>query len=175
MERHSHNQRQKFATNAAKTQACGIRVYDDLKAVLVLANMEWAARQSWGTEISVAHSTIKAKYRYDHTHDTASIKEILKVLTGADEEARDLRKAPAPGEKAEVVSKGLESLCQLVQQQPSLSSNSSDMESAYATTDSGGQSRGRSKGRRRMDKNTTSKLSPSPSTSRSPTPPPLKE
>jgi len=89
----------KFATNTAKTQAYGIRVHGYLKAVLILANMEWAARQSWGTEISAAHSTIKAKYRYDHTHDTASIKEILKVLTGANEEARDRRKAPAPGKR----------------------------------------------------------------------------
>ena len=75
---------EKFATNTAKTQAYGIRVHGYLKAVLILANMEWAAQQSWGTEISAAHSTIKAKYRYDHTHATASIKEILKVLTGAD-------------------------------------------------------------------------------------------
>jgi hypothetical protein len=73
----------KFATNAAKTQAYGIRVHDDLKAVVILANVEWAARQSWGTEISVAHGTIKA-----------------------------------------------ESLCQLVQRQPSLSSDSSNTESA---------------------------------------------
>ena len=97
--------RDTVAINVKKfaTQAYGICVHDDLKAVVILANMEWAARQSWGTEISVAHRTIKAKYRYDYTHDTASIKEILKVLTGADE-ARDRRKAPAPGEKAAMVS-----------------------------------------------------------------------
>ena len=105
---------EKFAMNVAKMQAYGIRVHNDLKAVVILANVEWAARQSWGMEISVAHCIIKAKYRYDHTHNTASIKEILKVLTGADE-ARDRRKAPAPGEKAEMVSQGLERLRQLVQ------------------------------------------------------------
>ena len=165
----------KFATNPAKTQAYGIRVHNDLKAVVIFANVEWAAQQSWGTEISVAHRTIKAKYRYNHTHNMASIKEILKVLTGADE-ARDRRKATAPGVKVEMVSQGLESLRQLVQQQPSLSLDSSDTENAYATTDSkdGGQSRGRSKSRCRMDKKSTLKLSPSPSTSRSPTPPPSK-
>ncbi len=89
---------EKFATDAAKMQAYGIRVHDDLKAVIILANVEWAAQQSWGTEISIAHCTIKAKYSYDHINDTASIKEILKVLTGADE-ARDRRKAPAPGKR----------------------------------------------------------------------------
>ena len=75
---------EKFATNAAKMQAYGIRVHDDLKAVVILASVEWAARQLWGMEISVAHRTIKAKYRYDHTHATASIKEILKVLNSTD-------------------------------------------------------------------------------------------
>ena len=87
-------------TVATKMQAYGIRVHDYLKAVVILANMEWAAQQSWGMKISVTHHTIKAKYNYNHTHATASIKEILKVLTGADK-ARDRHKAPAPGEKAE--------------------------------------------------------------------------
>jgi hypothetical protein len=71
--------------NVAKMQAYGICIHHDLKAVIILANVEWAERQSWRTVISIVHRTIKAKYRYDHTHDTASIKEILKVLTGADE------------------------------------------------------------------------------------------
>jgi len=53
-----------------------------------------------------------------------------------------------------MISQGLENLRQLVQRQPSLSSDSSDTESAYVTTDSkdGGQSRGRSKGRRCGDR-----------------------
>jgi hypothetical protein len=50
----------------------------------------------WRTEISIAHRTIKAKYRYDHTHDTNFIKDILKVLTGSDE-ARDCHKANPTG------------------------------------------------------------------------------
>jgi hypothetical protein len=36
---------EKFATNAAKTQAYGIRVHNDLKAVVILANVEWVAHQ----------------------------------------------------------------------------------------------------------------------------------
>jgi hypothetical protein len=76
---------EKFATNVAVTQAYGIRVHDDLNAVVILANVEWAARQTWCPKISVAHCTIKVKYRYDHTHDTKSIKEILIVHTGANE------------------------------------------------------------------------------------------
>ena len=37
---------EKFATNTAKTQAYGIHIHDDLKAVVILANVEWVARQS---------------------------------------------------------------------------------------------------------------------------------
>jgi hypothetical protein len=160
----------KFAANAAKTQAYGIRAHTNLKAVVILANIEWAARQSWGTEISVAHCSIKAKYRYNHSHDTNSIKEILKMLTGADK-ARDHCKATAPGETTEMVSQGMESLCQLVQRQPSLSSDSSDTESAFGMTDSEDSdwSRGRSKGLCKMDKKTPQKSS-SLSTSRPPHP-----
>ena len=112
---------------------------------------------------------------YAYNDANTLVTEIMKGLTRVDE-ARDRRKATALGEKAEMASQGLESLRKLVQRQPSLSSDSSDTESAYATTNSedGGQSRGRSKGRRRIDKKTTRKLSPSPSTSRSPTPPSLK-
>ncbi len=36
---------EKFATSAAKTQAYGIRVHNDLKAFVILANIEWVARQ----------------------------------------------------------------------------------------------------------------------------------
>ena len=63
-----------FVTNTSKTQAYGIPVHNNLKAVVILANVEWAAHQSWGTEISVAHRTIKAKYRYNPSHNTALIK-----------------------------------------------------------------------------------------------------
>jgi hypothetical protein len=104
----------KFATNTAKTQAYGIRVHDNLKTVVILTDVEWAACQPWGTEISAAHRTIKSKYRYDYTHGRASIKEILKVLTGADK-ARDCCKATAPEEKVDMVTQGLASLHQLVQ------------------------------------------------------------
>ena len=35
----------KFATNAAKMQAYGIHVHNDLKAFVILANIEWVACQ----------------------------------------------------------------------------------------------------------------------------------
>ena len=166
---------EKFATKAAKAQGYGIRVHDDLKAIVILANVEWAAQQSWGAEISVAQHKIVATYRYDHTHDKDSIRNILKILAGADE-ARDRRKATAPGGAADMVSQGMERLQLLVQQQPSFSSDSSSAtESAYYTSDSddGGKSRGRSKSRKSKSSKKSARRSHSPSTSRSPTPPPV--
>ena len=97
---------ERFATAAAKTQGYGVHVHDDLKAIVILANTEWAAQQTWGSEISVAYRKIVAKYRYNHTHDATSIRDIVKILTGADE-ARDRRRAKAPGKLADMVDQGM--------------------------------------------------------------------
>jgi hypothetical protein len=99
----------KNAPDTAKTQAYRIQVHDGLNAVVILSNIEWADHQSWGTYIGVDHHTIKAKSHYNHCHNTDSIKEIFKVLTGADK-ARYHCKAMAPGETAENSSNGMESL-----------------------------------------------------------------
>ena len=104
-------------------------------AIVILANTEWAAQQTWGSEISVAYCKIVTKYRYNHTHDAASIRDIVKMLTGADE-ARDRRKAKGPGELADIVNQGMTRLQQLVLDQPSVQyqSDSSSEESANAAT-----------------------------------------
>ncbi len=118
--------------------------------------MEWDAlfkvRSEAKEQVLAAFAAINIRKndigRYAYKDANTLVAEIMKVLTRVDK-ARDCRKATVPREKTE---------------------------SAHATTDSedGGQSRGRSKGRRRIDKKTTRKLLPFPSTLRSPTPPPLK-
>ena len=80
-----------------------MRVHSDLLAVVILANTEWAAQQTWGAEISVAHRKIVARYKYNHVHDAESIREILIILATADA-ARDRRKSKAPRELADIVS-----------------------------------------------------------------------
>ena len=67
---------ERFAVMAAKLQGIRIKIHDDLKAVVILVNVEWVAQQTWGTEVSVAHQKIKEKYQCNHVHNTASTKAI---------------------------------------------------------------------------------------------------
>ena len=159
-----------MAELATKLQGYGVRVHSDLRAVVILANTEWAAQQTCRAEISVAHSKIVAKYRYNHSHDADSIREVLKILATADA-LRDRRKAKAPGELADIVSQGMTRLQKLVQQQPASQYQSDSYEesaNAAKTTDSEGPATRR--GRRKQKERKHSRHSPSPSTSQSPSP-----
>ena len=120
---------------AAKLLGYGVHVHIDLCAVIILANMEWEAQQTWGAEISVAHHKIVSKYRYNHVHDADSIRKILRILAtvGA---ARHQRKAKALGELADMVNQGMNRLQQLVQQYPDPPpyQSESNKESAHTAT-----------------------------------------
>ena len=52
---------ERLATAATKSAGYGVQMQNDLKAVVILANVEWGAQQTWGNEISVAHREIKKK------------------------------------------------------------------------------------------------------------------
>ena len=84
-----------------------------------MANVEWAAQQSWGIEITAAHQKIRTKYAYNYVHDATLITDVLAMLAAADE-IRDLRKAKAPGELADYVSQGMTRLQQLVNNPPGI-------------------------------------------------------
>ena len=75
---------ERMASMATKSLGYGVRVHRKLRAVTILENTEWAAQQTWGAEISVAHSKIVSKYWYNHIHDADSIREILRIITTAD-------------------------------------------------------------------------------------------
>ena len=107
---------ERMAVLAAKSQVYGLRGHSNLRAVVILSNTEWSAQQTWGTEISVAHRNIVAKYRYNHIHEAVSICKVLKILAPADA-SQDRRKAKAPGELADMVSQGMTRLQQLVKHQ----------------------------------------------------------
>ena len=96
---------------AAKSLGYSVRVHSDLRAVVILEKTEWAAQQTWGAEISVAHRKIISKNRYNHVHDAESIRKILIILATADA-TRDQRKAKAPGELADMLSQGMNRLQQ---------------------------------------------------------------
>ena len=91
--------------------------------------------KTWGAEINVAHRKIVSKYRYNHSHDADSIRNVLRILATADA-ARDRRKAKTLGELADMISQGMTRLQQLVQQQPAAPKYHSEnnKESANATT-----------------------------------------
>ena len=93
----------RMAALAAKYQVYRVWVHSDLQLVVILANIEWAAQQTWGTEISVAYRKIVAKYRYNHSHDADSIHKVLIIFATADV-SQDRKKAKAPGELADMVS-----------------------------------------------------------------------
>ena len=124
-----------MAAMAEKLMGYGVRVHIDLHTIIILANTKWAAQQTWGAEISVAHRKIVSKYRYNHSHDADSIRDVLQILATADAE-RDRRKSKAPGELADMVSQGMTRIQKLVQQQPSEPKYQldSDEESANAAT-----------------------------------------
>ena len=142
-----------------------------------MANAEWAAGQSWGNEICVAYRDIKRQNEYNHAHTATSIKEIKRAMAVADEE-RDRRKAKVPGEMADMVSQGMESLAQLVHTPPASIKESepysikSEIECAHAA-DSSTSGEETKRGRRCITKRRPRRRSPSPSpsTSRSPSPP----
>ena len=73
-----------MAAMAAKSLGYSVRLHRDLRAVVILANTEWAAQQTWGEEISVAHRKIVTRYKYNHVHNTESIRKILRILATAD-------------------------------------------------------------------------------------------
>ncbi len=51
---------------------------DNQVATVILVNAEWAAAKPWGREINAAVDRIRQVYAFDHAHDSASVKKILK-------------------------------------------------------------------------------------------------
>ena len=94
---------ERLSADIAKADAFGIEIRNDIKGIVILANVAAAARfSSGGTEIREAQRKIKAAYAYNRTHDDASIKVIMTLLAAADEQ-RDRTTAPAPTDMANMV------------------------------------------------------------------------
>ena len=82
-------------TMATKLKPFGITPGDPELMLVLLANIHFAKEQAWGHEFRAAMAAIRKQYTYDHVHDVASTKFILKELAGADE-LRNMKLAPAP-------------------------------------------------------------------------------
>ena len=101
---------ERLAADIVKVDAFGVTIQNDVRAVIILANIAAAARfSSGGTEIMEAQRKIKAAYKYDHRNDDASIKDIMKKLATADEQ-RDRMAVAAPAGFANLVTEKLKGL-----------------------------------------------------------------
>ena len=154
----------------------GINMSEAIIVMIVLANVEEAAK--WSPEHRIALTAIRAKYPYEHPHDADSMKYVLARLAVADE-SRDRRNAPAPGRFP---------VAAAVDNADSQIGALSDFINDFADEDtvdgeanaviedgwvSAGEGRGRSKSKKRSSRHRSRSpvSSRSPSTSRSPSPP----
>ena len=129
---------EQLSTAIAKAATYGVRFHNDIKGLVITANVAHAAQQPWGSELAEVQCKIKAKYLYNWVHDAESIIDMMSFLAAADEQ-RNRQEATAPENKetANMVTMGIERLQQLVQQTPSdNASTDSDKEIAMAATDS---------------------------------------
>ena len=73
-----------MAAMAAKSLIYSVHMHGNLCIVVILANTERSAQQTWGAEISVTHRKIVARYKYNHVLDAESIREILIIIATVD-------------------------------------------------------------------------------------------
>jgi hypothetical protein len=157
-------------TTAARLGANGVKIGDTLIAHTILANVEDASQQKWGTEFVETLREIRRTNASTKVHDAASIAAIATALAKADA-VRVLSDAEPLEGAASAVQQSLHSLQEEMLRASMHEDRSTADGSAFAAeSDSesdGGyrRSRGRSHSRRRSPS-----PSRSPSTSRSPSP-----
>ena len=111
---------EKLSTAIAKAATYRVRFHNDMKGLVINANVAYAAQQKWGSELAEAQRNIKTKYLYKEVHNSDSIVDMIKYLAAADEQRnRQEGMAPETSETANTVNLGIERLQQLVQQPPS--------------------------------------------------------
>ena len=98
-------------------QSCSIAIDDTQLVLVLLANINLAARKIWGREFRPTLQSILCKYAYNYTHTTASITDILKELVIANG-VRKLTNAPTPCGHASAVTDQVSLLTRLLYQQP---------------------------------------------------------
>ena len=127
---------EKLSTAIVKAATYGARFHNDMKGIVITANVDYTAHQTWRSELAEAHRKIKAKYLYNKVHDADSIIYMMKYLTAADEQ-RNLQEATSPenSKTANMANLGIDLLQQLAQQPPSdYASTDRDSQSAMSAT-----------------------------------------
>ena len=149
----------------------GVTIGEDIIVMIILANVEEAAK--WSPEHRIALTAIRARYPYEHKHDDTSMRFVLEKLAVADE-SRDRRLAPVPVANAAAVSSAEEQLGELNSMLQEYGADDTDDGDANTVIEDGWitAGRGRSKGRKAGSRRRSPSDSRSPSTSRSRSPSP---
>eukprot|EP00956_Cyclotella_meneghiniana_P026310 scaffold56538_cov51-Cyclotella_meneghiniana.AAC.1 len=99
----------------ARLSTYGVNMDDTQIALIILANIEVAATQEYGSEFKTALQTIRRRYNYSHVHNAASIAAIITELSAVDA-VRQLKDAPAPSKRfANAVADQYSTFAQLLQ------------------------------------------------------------
>ena len=119
-----------------KAATYGVRFHNNMKGLVITANVAYDAQHTWGYMLEKSQCKIKAKYLYNKVHDADSITNMMRYLSAVDEQwNRQEATAPENSETADMVNLGIERLHQLVQQPPyDYASTDRDDESALAET-----------------------------------------
>ena len=68
---------EQLSTAITKAATYGVRFHNDMKGLVITANVEHAAHQLWGSELEEAQSKIKTIYNYNRVHDADSIIDMM--------------------------------------------------------------------------------------------------
>lgn len=149
-----------LCSRAGRIKSYGITVDKAQPALVILANIETAAKEDYGSEFRPALQVIRRKYRYNHVHDDRFVAYILQTCAGADQ-VQQLNDAPPPRTDS-AVANAVSQLSQLLQGPEPLSDEENTTggtsygTAAAATSDSeeseGGQARRGRKKKRAKDK-----------------------
>ena len=74
-----------MSTEIAKSATYGVEFRNDMKGLIVTANVAHAAQQMWGSVIAEVQRKIQAKYLHNKVHDASSIIVMMTYLALADE------------------------------------------------------------------------------------------
>eukprot|EP00804_Cyclotella_cryptica_P030132 CCRYP_009545-RA/>CCRYP_009545-RA protein AED:0.64 eAED:0.35 QI:0/0/0/0.5/1/1/2/0/417 len=78
---------------AGQLKHMGILLGPSIIGFILLRQVKKASTYEWGRDLRPAIQTLRQKYPYNHTHDAASIAEMLTLFAGADA-VRNLAEAP---------------------------------------------------------------------------------
>ena len=73
-------------TAIVKAATYGVRFHNDMKGLVITANVAHAVQQRWGYELAEAQRKIKAKYIYNKVHDSDLIINMMSYLAAADKQ-----------------------------------------------------------------------------------------